>query len=80
MCELEKLIFLADMLEAARNYEGVDELRLLFFKGKDLDACLTEALRQTLLFLQRKGGEIYPLTKMAYEFYAEQQKLKKTKE
>ena len=70
MCELEKLIFLADMLEAARNYEGVDELRLLFFKGKDLDACLTEALRQTLLFLQKKGGEIYPLTQAAYEFYA----------
>ena len=73
MGELEKLIFLADMLEAARNYEGVDELRTLFFKGKDLDECLTEALRQTLLFLQKKGGEIYPLTQAAYDFYAQKQ-------
>ena len=73
MGELEKLIFLADMLEAARNYEGVDELRTLFFKGKDLDECLTEALRQTLLFLQKKGGKIYPLTQAAYDFYAQKQ-------
>lgn len=73
MGELEKLIFLADMLEAARNYEGVDELRTLFFKGKDLDECLTEALRQTLLFLQKKGGEVYPLTQAAYDFYAQKQ-------
>ena len=79
MSQLEKLIFLADMLEEARSYDCVDELRSLFF-NVGLDECLTEALRQTLLFLQRKGGEIYPLTKMAYEFYAEQQKLKQTKE
>lgn len=69
MSDLEKIVFLADMMEAERNYEGVDELRKLFF-GKDLDACLTESLRQTLLFLEKKGGEIYPLTKKAYEFYA----------
>lgn len=75
MGEIEKLIFLADMLEAARNYDGVDELRALFFKGKDLDECLTEALRQTLLFLQKKGGEIYPLTSAAYAFYADKQKI-----
>ena len=80
MGELEKLIFLADMLEAARSYEGVDELRALFFKGKDLDECLTEALRQTLLFLQKKGGEIYPLTREAYAFYADKQNLKEAKE
>ena len=77
MGEMEKLIFLADMLETGRNYEGVDELRALFFQGKDLDACLTEALRQTLLFLQKKGGDIYPLTSAAYAFYAQEQKNKK---
>ena len=72
MSELEKLIFLADMLEEERAYEGVDELRDIF-KQKGMDACLEEALRQTLLFLERKGGAIYPLTKSAYLFYAEQQ-------
>ena len=71
MSELEKLIFLADMLEEERNYQGVDELRLLFWREKDLDKCLAEALYQTLLFLEKKGGEIYPLTKAAYDFYAD---------
>ena len=70
------MIFLADMLEAARSYEGVDELRALFFKGENLDECLTEALKQTLIFLQKKGGEIYPLTSAAYAFYAQEQKNK----
>ena len=73
MGRLEQLIFLADMLEEARNYDCVNELRYLFF-NEGLEVCLTEALRQTLLFLQKKGGEIYPLTKEAYAFYAEKQK------
>lgn len=74
MSELEKLIFLADMLEEARSYEGVDELRRLFWAGQGLDECLLEALRQTLLFLEKKGGKIYSLTRKAYEFYADKRK------
>ena len=73
MSDLEKLIFLADMLEEARTYQGVDELRAIY-ANEGLDSCLTEALRQTLLFLEKKGGEIYPLTKNAYEFYAQKRK------
>lgn len=69
MSELEKLIFLADMLEEERSYEGVEVLRELFWKGDSLDECLEEALRQTLEFLQTKGSEIYPLTQAAYDFY-----------
>ena len=72
MCELEKLIFLADMVEPARCYEGVDLLRTLFWQGQDLDECLRVALRETLVFLQRKGGEIYPLTVAACEYYNKQ--------
>lgn len=71
MCELEKLIFLADMLEPQRRYKGVDELRTLFYQGKDLDKCLTAALKETLLFLKEKGGEIYSLTERAYAYYAQ---------
>lgn len=69
MSELEKLIFLSDMLESERSYEGVDELRTLFWDKNGLDVCLTESLRQTLLFLKEKGGDIYPLTQAAYDFY-----------
>ncbi len=71
MGELEKLVFLADMLEAERCYQGVEELRQLFWKSNSLDECLQEALRQTLLFLRSRGGEIYSLTEKAYEYYKE---------
>ncbi len=67
MSELEKLIFLADMLEEERSYEGVEELRKLFWQGQGLDECLKEALRQTLLFIKEKNQKIYPLTEKAYQ-------------
>ncbi len=67
MGELEKLIFLADMVEEGRSYDGVDLLRALFWK--DLDECLTLALKESILFIEKKGGEVYPLTLAAYEFY-----------
>jgi nicotinate-nucleotide adenylyltransferase len=69
MSELEKLIFLADMLEEERNYRGVEILRELFWREDGLDACLERALYETLLFLQEKQADIYPLTLNAYHFY-----------
>lgn len=69
MSELEKLIFLADMLEEERHYEGVELLRALFWSKDGLDDCLERALYETLLFLKTKGAEVYPLTQKAYEFY-----------
>ncbi|MBQ7322970.1 MAG: nicotinate (nicotinamide) nucleotide adenylyltransferase [Clostridia bacterium] len=68
MSGLEKLIFLADMLEEERHYEGVEILRELFWRGQDLDECLEEALYQTIEFLKSKNADIYPLTQNAYHF------------
>ncbi len=67
MSPLEKLIFLADMLEEERTFEGVEALRRLFWT--DLDACLQRALQETVAFLRRKGGEMYSLTLAAEEEY-----------
>lgn len=69
MSELEKLIFLADMLEEERSYEGVDILRQLFWQGENLDDCLETALFETLKFLETKKADVYPLTQQAYLFY-----------
>jgi nicotinate-nucleotide adenylyltransferase len=69
MSELEKLIFLADMLEEERCYEGVDKLRQLFWQGESLDDCLETALYETLEFLKTKKADVYPLTQQAYQFY-----------
>ncbi len=73
MSALEKLIFLADMIEDARIYDGVETLRELFYQphyGADgLDKCLETALLETIAFLRRQGNPIYPLTEKAYEYY-----------
>ena len=69
MSKLETLIFLADMLEAGRAFDGVEELRLLLNKGND--ECLLACLKRSLDFIESKGGEVYPLTKQAYSYYQE---------
>ena len=68
MSLLEQLIFLADMVEDGRDYLGVKELRKLFYAEENsLDFTTFEALRETLCHLEERGGEIYPLTREAYE-------------
>lgn len=64
MTELEKLIYLADMLEEGRSFEGVESLRKLFFT--DLNACLYAALKQQTEYLAAQGKPVYPLTQEAY--------------
>jgi nicotinate-nucleotide adenylyltransferase len=69
MSELEKLIFLADMVEENRVYDGVEILRELFWKEKGtgaLDDCLCRALKETIEYLKKQGEKIYPLTEQAY--------------
>lgn len=67
MTTLEKLIFVADMVEEGRNYEGVDKLRDLF--KKDFNECFKECLKEETLHLMRRGGSIYSLTLDAYDYY-----------
>lgn len=67
MTDLEKLIFVADMLEPERDYAEVEELRSAvkadFSKGVALAICASYR------WLLEKGKTIYPLTRDAYEFY-----------
>ncbi len=69
MSELEKLVFLSDMIEEERSYDGVEILRTLFWQGNSLDECLLVALSQTLTFLRASGRPVYRLTQEAYEYY-----------
>lgn len=72
MTELGKLVFLADMVEYGREFEGVGKLRSLFWAKKGvgaLDECLIAALEQTLSHVREKGEKTYPLTLRAYEYY-----------
>ncbi len=66
MSKADKLLFLADLLEESRTFEGVDELRALF--KKDMDLCLKEQLKRQIAYLEKTDAEIYPLTRLAYEY------------
>ena len=73
MTTLGKLIFLADMLESTRSFEGIDELRKAFWR--DLDECLLLCFERQIAYLaenQNKGSAIYSLTKRAYNWLKEQ--------
>lgn len=69
MSNLEKLIFLSDLLEEDRTFDGVDKLRELFYV--DIDKCLYAALERQLEYLKTQNKPIYPLTKRAYEYLKE---------
>ena len=72
MTSLGKLVFLSDMLESGRQFDGVEKLRKIF-REEGLDPCMRQALEDTLSYLGKSGGEIYPLTREAYEFLKREQ-------
>ena len=74
MSELEKLIYLADLLEPGRSYPGVEELRELF--ERDLNACLLRALQEQIAYLRSIEKPIYGLTEEAYRWILEIQNAK----
>ncbi|MGN0808189.1 MAG: nicotinate (nicotinamide) nucleotide adenylyltransferase [Candidatus Coproplasma sp.] len=60
------LLYLCDMLEESRTFEGVDFLRGLF--KEDLHLCLKEALYHQVRYLQSTGESMDNLTLAAYEW------------
>ena len=67
MSMLEKIIYTADIIEPSRKFVGVEELRKAVDSNFELGfiTCVEEILE----FLKRQGGEIYPLSIEACEFY-----------
>ena len=55
---LTKIIYIADMIEPRRNFEGVDELRALAVT--DIDSAIIAALGYTTMKVVRAGGLIHP--------------------
>ena len=72
MTTLGKLIFVADMIEENRDYDGVDKLRA-YFDG-DFDKCFIECLKEETLHLLRKKMPVYFETVNAYDFYVNNNK------
>jgi len=66
MSNLEKLIFVADMLEEGRDFKGVNSLRKLLNKP---DLCFKKCLEKQYRFLLLGKKQIYNLTINAYQYY-----------
>ncbi|MBR2617126.1 MAG: bis(5'-nucleosyl)-tetraphosphatase (symmetrical) YqeK [Clostridia bacterium] len=72
MSTLEKLIYVADMIEPGRDYPCVNKLRKLFHKN--FDRCFLACLSHTVKHLKKQKKEIYPLTVDALRYYKKRRK------
>lgn len=66
MTEADALLYLCDMLEEGRNFEGADKLRALF--KQDLYACLSAALSHQINYLNSKNAPVDEATQKAYNY------------
>ena len=62
MSKLEKIIFVADMVEEHRDFPGVDRLREVMYEN--LDKMVYLCYESTIKFNEEKGNTIHPA---AYE-------------
>ena len=70
MGQLDKIIYIADYIEPnRRKAPNLAEVRRMAFE--DLDKTMLKILSDTLNYLERKGGEIDPLTVETYQYYRE---------
>ena len=64
MSPLEKIIFIADMTEPSRKFEGVERLRKK--AEKDLNKAMSACIRHSLQFLIDTKQPIFPLSLACY--------------
>ncbi len=70
MTALEQIVFIADYIEPRRNKAGhLPEIRRMAFRN--LDECCYLILRDMLLYLNSRKGEIDSNTQEAFYFYEE---------
>ncbi len=65
MSQLDKIVYLADMTSAERDWPASEKLRKL--ELKDLDAAMLAALKQTNDFVLSQGKPLDPQSAAAYE-------------
>ena len=65
MSLLDKIIYMADMTSAERDYPGVEALRAEEMQNLDLALC--HALEQSIAFVREKGNPLDPDTVAALD-------------
>lgn len=72
MSKVEVIVYLADLISADRQYDGVEDMRKLCFKS--LDKAMLEALKFQITSNTQKGNYIIPSTMRAYNEYVLKEK------
>ena len=67
MSRLEQIVFLADLLEEGRTFDGVERLRKLV--EKDFDLGFKVAINELYAHLSKSGESVYYLTKECKDYY-----------
>lgn len=70
MTPLDKLIYLADMLEPRRRFKGVEALRekaLSAHTMKELDYALLLAIRDNICYIKKEGEQLHPASLRALQ-------------
>jgi len=66
MSLLEYIIFVADYIEPARSFPGVEEVRLM--AKVNLENAARKALQNTIIYLMNQDMTVHPDSYMAYNF------------
>ena len=70
MSTLEKLIFLADLIEPSRDYPGVEEIREVAYQ--DFEKGFLLAVKRSKKYLEERKVPIYYLTEECYNYYVKE--------
>ncbi len=72
MSLIEKIVFVSDLIEEGRTFNGVEELRTAVFN--DFESGFNLCISEIYKFLLRDKKEVYYLTKEAYDYYCSDKK------
>ncbi|MFD1030555.1 bis(5'-nucleosyl)-tetraphosphatase (symmetrical) YqeK [Metaplanococcus flavidus] len=70
MSDLEKVVYIADLVEPNRKFGGVEELRQL--KEQGLDVMMEACVKHSIDFLVSKNQPVYPDSLKCYEYFVQQ--------
>ncbi len=72
MTLLEKIIYIADLIEPSRDFIGVDDIRSMAYE--DIDLAMRKALQEVIGFVKKRGFALHPNSIEAYNDYTKEEK------
>jgi len=70
MSDLEKVVYIADLVEPNRKFSGVEELRQL--KEQGLDVMMEASVKHSIEFLESKNQPVFPDSLKCFKYFVQQ--------